>query len=77
MNEIEVLLVLVRQHAEEDTRRFASMEKTLDAIAADTKSLVESRTLARGAWKATTLIAGLVAGVVSVVGSFLVWFVKS
>jgi hypothetical protein len=73
---VSVLLELIRQHAEDDTRRFAAVERKLDAIATDVRSLVESRTLARGAWKATALVASGVAGMVSVLGSVVAWLLR-
>jgi hypothetical protein len=71
-----VLLELVRQHTDDDTRRFESVDKKLDAIAADLKSLIEARVEARGAWRATVTIAGLVSGAVSGAAGFIAWILR-
>jgi hypothetical protein len=45
------LQATVTAHTEEDTRRFNEVAEKLDSIATDVKSLLESRSFQRGAWK--------------------------
>ncbi len=72
MNELTVLLELIRQHTEDDTRRFASVDRKLDEIAADVRSLVESRDLARGARRTVATVS---AGVAASVSAIITWLV--
>ena len=55
----------LEEHAKSDKEHFDAQDKKLEAIHADVKSLLDSRSFARGAWKAITIIAGATATVVT------------
>jgi len=64
MSEISLLLDYVKQHAEEDTRRFEAVESKLDRIEANTSSLLQSRSFSQGVSKAIVTILTITGGAV-------------
>lgn len=54
---LEGLNATLQAHTAEDARRFEEMSGKLDSIGTDVKSLLESRSFSRGAWKAIVTAA--------------------
>lgn len=54
-------------HTRLDDSRHEENKQTLAIIAADVKSLLESRSYSRGIWKTVTVIATVVSGSISIV----------
>ena len=57
-------------HDRLDTERFAALSTTLEAIHVDVKSLLESRTYGRGAWRAIVAISTVIS---VAVGAIFAW----
>lgn len=76
-NATDILVRMLEQHLQDDRERFAAMDKKLDKVLTVTESLAESRTLAKGAWKATAFIAGGVASFISGVVGVVVWLLRA
>jgi len=66
-----VILAALKEHADMDTTRFAAVEKKLDDIGGDVKSLLVSRSYVRGAWKAIVVLGGTAGAVVSLAVALL------
>ena len=52
-------------HTKSDDEKFAALTKLVESIALDVKSLLDSRSYARGAWWGMASLAGVVAAFVS------------
>ena len=75
-NEIDLLVALLKQHADDDSRRFGEHREVLNEIRDDVKSLLATRAKSRGAWVAITAIGSGVSIVVSGLFAFVTWLVK-
>jgi hypothetical protein len=64
----------LRAHQERDEGQFAAVNERLTEIGADVKSLLQSRSYIRGAWKAVAVVSGATATVVSIVIAILKHF---
>ena len=66
----DVLAGEVRAHIVADNERFNKIDTTLGSIASDVKSLLQTRSFTKGAWKAIVSIASVVS---VVVGLIIAW----
>lgn len=64
---VNEVLVELREHVKQDHERFETQGKKLEEIHTDVRSLLESRSFLRGAWRTITVIAGIVATIVTLV----------
>lgn len=74
--EIDLLIAMLKQHADDDTRRFEAHGEVLTEIRDDVKSLVLARAKQKGAWVAITAIGSGVSVVISGLFAFVSWLVK-
>lgn len=58
VRKVDELAAEVRAHVQADAKSFEGVEQALKEIGGDVKSLLDTRTFQRGAWKATVTIAG-------------------
>jgi hypothetical protein len=58
-------------HDRLDTERFDALTGTLDRIDANVESLLQSRSFARGAWKATATISVAISSLIGIVFAFI------
>ena len=62
-------------HTKEDDARHAENRATLAAISSDVKSLLESRAVSAGVWKAVATSGGIIGGIIAL-ASFLISWIK-
>lgn len=74
--EIDILLQLIKTNEEASVRRHDETREDIKNLSAKVDGLEETRTLAKGAWKATAAIAGGVSGAVAVIGVIIGWLYK-
>lgn len=75
--EMDVLLELIRSNNAAAIERYNVLAVQVGAIDTKVTSLVETRALAQGAWKATTIVAGITSTIITVCGIVLSWFFRT
>jgi hypothetical protein len=70
LQKFDVLAAEVRAHIKADNERFDTIDDSLTSIADDVKSLLQTRSFTKGAWKAIVSIAVAVS---TVVGLVIAW----
>lgn len=61
-------------HTQHDDERFEQLTKLVESIATDVKSLLQSRSFFRGAWKAASVAGGAVGGIVAIIALVVSWW---
>jgi hypothetical protein len=70
LQKFDVLAEEVRAHIRADNERFNTIDKSLGSIADDVRSLLQTRSFTKGAWKAIVTIAGATS---VVIGLIIAW----
>jgi hypothetical protein len=70
LQKFDVLAEEVREHIRADNERFNTIDKSLGSIADDVRSLLQTRSFTKGAWKAIVTIAGATS---VVIGLIIAW----
>ena len=70
MQKFDVLATEVRAHIVADNERFNKIDGALSSIADDVRSLLQTRSFTKGAWKAIVTIAGATS---VIVGLIIAW----
>lgn len=70
LEKFDVLASEVRAHIVADNERFNKIDHTLGGIASDVRSLLQTRSFTKGAWKAIVTIAGATS---VIIGLIIAW----